>query len=88
VFNAVLKFADINGKTVAEKRDILNQLLPHIRFTLCSPKFLSTTNPQLTRPACVRARVVGVCVCRELIVDRSVSCCVVLQSKRLRPTRT
>lgn len=50
VFNAVLKFADVNGKTVAEKRDILNQLLPHIRFTLCSPKFLIEeveTNPEL-----------------------------------------
>jgi hypothetical protein len=50
IFNAVLKFADVNGKTSTETREILNQLLPHIRFTLCSPKFLVEeveTNPDL-----------------------------------------
>jgi len=40
LFNAVLKFADTKGSTKDEAKVILGQLLPHIRFTLCSPKFL------------------------------------------------
>lgn len=40
LFNTVLKYADMRGATNEESRAILTQLLPHIRFSLCSPKFL------------------------------------------------
>lgn len=40
LFNAVLKYADLKGSTSEDSKAILSQLLPHIRFTLCSPKFL------------------------------------------------
>lgn len=40
LFNAVLRYADTKGQTREETLSIITQLLPHIRFTLCSPKFL------------------------------------------------
>ncbi|KAL6066905.1 BTB/POZ domain containing protein [Balamuthia mandrillaris] len=40
IFNAILQFADLKGKNNKEKREILEQLLPHIRYVYCSAKFL------------------------------------------------
>ncbi|KAL6046058.1 BTB/POZ domain containing protein [Balamuthia mandrillaris] len=40
LFNAALRFADKKAKNKKERKQILEQLLPHIRYAFCSPQFL------------------------------------------------